>query len=97
MIIGASYLIGKTPAQLETMPGQATWADLNSPFTCRECWLWSGGKRDDHGILKPAICRKAASMMFGRKPPPVPHDARACRFFDLRPAPPAIIKGLCGG
>lgn len=63
--------------------------------TCRECsfvqvsgyYVISGSHR---GSLKPGPCHKRASLMQGVKGEAVPHEARACKYFELneRALPP---------
>ena len=75
-----------------TAPGQADWARPDAATTCRECLHWAGGKRDHWGALKPALCRKARSLMPRAATPPVPHHAKSCRFFTANPASPEVMK-----
>jgi hypothetical protein len=92
MTLGTSYLTGRTLAANMTEPGQADWARPDAAETCRLCLFWSGAKRDRWGALKPAICRKARQLLPGRRPPPVPHHAHSCRFFEADPSPPEAMK-----
>jgi hypothetical protein len=76
-----------------THPGQANWALPSTDRVCRQCVHWddAGGRqigRDGHGILKPRACTKYAAMMRARGAR-VPHDAKACRFFEENPEAPA--------
>jgi hypothetical protein len=92
-MIGSSHLTISN-AQLEslaraTVPGQASWAV--GPQTCRECVSWSNcGRSSKPGVaLKPRACEKFRQLT-GKIGPAIPHNARACRFFELNAAPPAI-------
>jgi hypothetical protein len=63
--LGTTYLIGRTPAENITEPGQADWARPDASETCRACLLWSGATRDQWGALEPTICRKARQLLPG--------------------------------
>lgn len=80
-----------------TYAGQAHFAATGPDGkTCRECEHWRGGEyyavRCMGGSnLKPAPCRKRQRLMNTSTRKPVPHNAAACRFFEVNEAgAPAI-------
>ena len=89
-MVGTEHLTFENLSHLATKPGQAHFADPTINHTCRECVHWPNqrAERDKYLNLKPARCRKAAQHL--KDPPPIPHDARACRHFEPAPAPPPI-------
>lgn len=80
--------------------GQAHFAGTGpARKTCRQCQFWqfttyyavSGAHM---GSLKPGKCHKRTMLMRGKVGESVPHDARACRYFDEKTeAPPAKTLG----
>jgi len=80
------YQPGVAAALAATVPGMASVAVPDSPNTCRQCARWGpkSFKRDHRGELKPKRCYKASGLMQGKQQPAVPHQQRACRFFELR-------------
>ncbi|HEY1888462.1 MAG TPA: hypothetical protein VGG86_20835 [Roseiarcus sp.] len=84
-MIGGLNLTGESVGQIMTHPGQAHFA-VDGVHTCRECEHWaSKGQRDKARLLKPAQCLKAP-----KEYPAIPHQAWACRYFELSPAPPPV-------
>jgi hypothetical protein len=69
-------LIGALSA---TCPGQAHCADLSSSHRCKECVFWVGmpNRPADHRCAK-------AQQLAGRPLPPIPANARACKYFEAR-------------
>lgn len=88
------HLTAGNPAFIDrvhaTHEGQASWAEGTN--TCRECVFW--GYADEpfrrhraklgSGRLKNRSCVKFQELT-GKEGPGVPHDARACRFFERDP------------
>jgi hypothetical protein len=89
MMVGTEHLTDENLTHLATKPGQAHFA-VDDQHTCRECGHWANqrGERDRLGLLKEARCRKALQWL--QDPPPVPHNAIACRHFEAAPHPPAV-------
>ena len=84
-----------------THQGQAHFAGTGpQKKTCRECSHWrqfggisheyyaAGGKH--RARLKPHPCMKCVAMM-GGVTPKVPHQARACKYFEQADTPPAVF------
>lgn len=88
-------------ARAQTYPGMAHFAGSGpSQRTCRECLHWTGcgldsghfAKKGIHaGQLKPRACGRYRSLMQGDVGPGVPHNVRACKYFEDNPAPPPIF------
>jgi hypothetical protein len=88
----------------DTHEGQAHAAGSGpTGRTCKEClhWgapggaprhsYWSGGSK--HGPrLKPHNCGKYRSLMRGVAGPEVPHDAKACKYFEQAESPPSVFN-----
>ena len=82
-----------------THAGQAHWAGSGPEGrTCRECNFYktaghyaNSGKRPRQ--LKDARCNKFRQLMGKKSGAPIPHHAKACRFFDENPSPPAARSG----
>ena len=89
LMVGSRYLTEPNFNYLETKPGQAHFAS-DANHTCRECEHWANqrGERTSLGLLEPARCRKALRSL--QDPPPIPHDATACRHFEPAPHPPEV-------
>jgi hypothetical protein len=88
-MVGNPNLFDQDASYLATLPGQAHFA-VDSNHTCRECEHWANqrGERNRIGLLKEARCRKALLSL--KNPPPIPHDATACRHFEASRNPPPI-------
>lgn len=79
-----------------TYAGMAHWAG-SGPIsrTCRECKYWMFARRyysangKHAGQLKDEACDKYRTLMSGELGPAIPHNARACKYFELaiEPAP----------
>lgn len=85
-----------------TYPGMAHFAESGpTGKTCRECQAWTGcggdrgyyAKKGRHGgALKPRACARYREMMMGNTGPGVPHDARACKYFEQIDAVPSLTE-----
>jgi hypothetical protein len=76
-----------------TYPGQASWAAPYGGTCCRECKLWAFDGYLASGMIKPARCTKAVSLMGNNSTlPRVPDYAGACKYFEENPSPPAAYK-----
>ena len=89
-MVGTLNLTGENVSHIMTKPGQAHFARVDTSNTCREClqWVNQKGERDSQGNLKEARCQKALRAL--NNPPPIPHNAWACRHFELNTAAPTI-------
>jgi hypothetical protein len=89
-MVGSEHLTEENVSYLATKPGQAHFARVDTNNTCRECEHWANqrGEKDRIGLLKPARCQKARQHL--KNPPPIPHNAIACRHFEASPNPPAV-------
>jgi hypothetical protein len=63
--------------------------------TCRTCVFWKFEKRyfskggRHGGQLKPCACRKFKELMNGTTGAEVPHNARACKYWQATESPPS--------
>ncbi len=83
-----------------TWPGMAHFAGTGPKNkTCRECIYWSNCGADPgyysrsgkhRGVIKPRSCAKYRTMMSNNIGPAVPHNALACKHFELDDTPPTI-------
>jgi hypothetical protein len=61
--------------------------------TCRQCTHWQfDGYRGYDDMLKPAPCAKFLAMMNVAAGPRVPPQARACKYFEEKSAPPSLRR-----
>jgi hypothetical protein len=81
----------------ETPAGMAHWAGSGPDGrTCRECAAFDHQKSYyakkglGGGLLKPAKCRKFATMT-GQSGGRIPFETRACKYFDLAEAVPPVV------
>lgn len=82
----------RDPAR-STHSGQASWALPNTQDRCGHCLFWDNlGKptprqpyRLGGTVPAPRRCAKYTQLMRGEAGEPVPHDARACRYFQQSP------------
>ncbi|MCP1558600.1 UNVERIFIED_ORG: hypothetical protein M2438_002687 [Methylobacterium sp. SuP10 SLI 274] len=89
---GADYAFAS--AASVTHVGQAHLAGTGpAGRTCRECVRWQhcGSWSADGGPPKPSKCAKYKELMRGWGKP-VPHNALACRHFDLSADPTPLTK-----
>jgi len=72
-----------TQLENQTHPGMAHWGGTGPDGkSCRECGAFEHhDRRDAHGTLKPARCRKYSELTNGKIGKAVPFDARACKYF----------------
>ncbi len=89
-MVGSEHMTDENFSYIMTKPGQAHFARVDTENTCRECLQWANqrGERNRLGMLEPARCRKALAYLMN--PPPIPHNARACRHFELNTHAPTI-------
>jgi len=76
-----------------SFPGMASWGLADAKHTCRECKFWGvkSFRYDHHGQLEPKRCQRFAQLSSGVQGPAVPHQAKACTFFELRSGQPPEI------
>jgi hypothetical protein len=85
-----------------TWAGMSHWAGSGpNGATCRLCTHWTGcgdlvGNHTLFGTPKPRRCAKYQQMMNGAKGGKVPHDARACKYFEpINRASQQPLQGPC--
>ncbi len=79
-----------------TPSGMAYWAGTGPPGrTCRECRHFGQKKGDigynTHGLLKNAKCAQYLSLSL-RDGRAIPHDSKACKFFEESVSPPPSFR-----
>lgn len=84
-----------------TYAGMAHFAGSGpAGMSCRLCAHWTGcgvdtGYRSKNGkyggVLKPRACGKYQQLMGGAVGGSIPHDARACKYFETAVTPPPIV------
>lgn len=100
LTLGLKHEGNLVAAASRTYQGQASWGGEGPPnAVCRECRYWvASGKWDKStgggvGTPKPSRCRKAQVLSMSRVPTArIPHDAEACRHFELAECPQPINR-----
>lgn len=78
-----------------TNSGQAFWATTGPDGkTCRECVFFGQFKKTKYkqNVLTPSRCQKYTRIA-GKQGDAIPHDSRACKYFEQHPNPPKPRKG----
>lgn len=76
----------------ETPSGMAYWAGTGpSGRTCRECEKFKADGYNAASLLKTAKCAKYTELSL-REGMKIPHDSKACKYFEASESPPPVFK-----